>query len=67
MKKKLIIAALAISSVLAFAQTTGDSSSETNRRPMFGKDCHVFNAGTANEYESCCTFIFWIGFDCWTP
>lgn len=74
MKKKLIIGALALTSILAFAQETGDSSSETERRPMFGSEttgwgpCNptgeIMADGTPvliRDIEVT-TYVFWIGF-----
>lgn len=64
MKKKLIIGALAITSVLAFAQTSDDENSNSEGRKFWGRDCHVRDLGGPNEMEVCCYHVFWIGFSC---
>ncbi|MCY1661256.1 hypothetical protein [Chryseobacterium sp. SL1] len=74
MKKKLIIGALALTSILAFAQKKGGSSSSETDRKFFGSEitgwgqCHytgVIQADgtpeTVMEVEIT-TYVFWIGF-----
>lgn len=68
MKKRLLISALAITSIFALAQTTeegsdNDTSSSTGRK-FWGRDCHVRDLGGPNEMEVCCYHVFWIGFSC---
>ncbi|REC51053.1 MULTISPECIES: hypothetical protein [Chryseobacterium] len=73
MKQKIIIGALALASVFAFAQNTGDSSSsETDRRPFWGTGDLISYSCTRGQQQADGTFqcdcvgtyeyhVFWIG------
>ena len=79
MKKKLIIGVLAITSILAFAQTSDQSSTDSTERrrfwgwgsstPEYIDNCQPTGTGQATGEGMCeCTahytyYVMWIGFD----
>lgn len=66
MKKKLIIGALGLASILAFAaqtQTTEDSSTETDSI-FWGTKCKTVQTGLNRSTTMCCYYVFWINTGC---
>lgn len=65
MKKKLILGALAISSIFAFAQTqeTGNGSGDTESI-FWGTKCRTVQTGANKSTTECCYYVFWINTGC---
>jgi len=64
MKKKLIIGALGLASVLAFAQTTEDDSSSETSGKFFGTQCGRVTFNNGSPQVSCCYYVFWVNTGC---
>lgn len=64
MKKKIILGALALSSILAFAQTTEESNSTSDRK-FWGTQCHTEQTrGTEKSSTICCYYVMWVNTGC---
>ena len=64
MKKKLIIGAFVLTSLVALAQKTGDSTDQTESK-FWGTQCHQAKSSSMEKSSTvCCYYVFWINTGC---
>lgn len=63
MKKKIILGVFALTSIIAFAQSTDDTSGQSESK-FWGTQCHSARSREGKSSTVCCYYVFWVNTGC---